>query len=126
MNDLAVFLNALPDGIVAVSEQNVVLFANAAVYDTLGVLPNSITGLPLSDCLKDQNLMMQLDKTGHESFLTLEADVNYPRKLRLRIKIVPLMLCFLPSSSSHLKEPSTMWNSAPNSSRRASRVLVLP
>lgn len=90
MNDLAVFLNALPDGIVAVSEQNVVLFANAAVYDTLGVLPQGITGLPLSDCLKDQNLMMQLDKTGHESFLTLETDVNYPRKLRLRIKIVPL------------------------------------
>ena len=39
MNDLAVFLNALPDGIVAVSEQNVVLFANAAVYDTLENYP---------------------------------------------------------------------------------------
>jgi Signal transduction histidine kinase len=90
MNDLAVFLNALPDGIVAVSEQHIVLFANAAVYDTLGVLPNSMIGLPLSDCLKDQNLLMQLDKTGHESFLTLETDVNYPRKLRLRIRIVPL------------------------------------
>ena len=90
MNDLAVFLNALPDGIVAVSEQHIVLFANAAVYDTLGVLPNSMIGLPLSACLKDQNLLMQLDKTGHESFLTLETDVNYPRKLRLRIRIVPL------------------------------------
>ncbi|MBR4821460.1 PAS domain-containing protein [bacterium] len=90
MNDLAVFLNALPDGIVAVSEQHIVLFANAAVYDTLGFLPNSMIGLPLSDCLKDQNLLMQLDKTGHESFLTLETDVNYPRKLRLRIRIVPL------------------------------------
>lgn len=90
MNDLSAFLNALPDGVVAVSEQHIVLFANAAVYDTLGVLPNSMVGLPLSDCLKDQNLLMQLDKTGHESFLTLETDINYPRKLRLRIRIVPL------------------------------------
>ena len=88
--ELALFLNALPDGVVAVSEQHVVLFANAAVYDTLGVFPEAVVGKPLTDCLRDQSLLMQLDKTGHESYLTLEADVNYPRKLRLRVRIVPL------------------------------------
>lgn len=89
-NTLASLLNALPDGILAVSAQRIVLYANAGIYDTLGVSPENAIDHPLWDVLRDQSLLLLLNKTGNESFLTLETDVAYPRKLRLRITIVPM------------------------------------
>ncbi|MBR5901384.1 PAS domain-containing protein [bacterium] len=89
-NTLASLLNALPDGILAVSPQRTVIYANAGIYDTLGLSPEEALDQPLWNILRDHSLLMLLDKTGNESFLTMETNVSYPRKLRLRIKIVPL------------------------------------
>ena len=88
---LTLLLNALPDGVIAVSAQRVVLYANAGIYDVLGVSPEKTIDHPLWDVIRDRSLLMLLEKTGNDSFLTLETDVGYPRKLRLKITIVPFL-----------------------------------
>ncbi len=83
-------LDTMTEGVIAGNRDNVVVFANAGVYDLIGVTSEEITGAPLVESLRDDALREAIANTDFNAYVTLEVNVKYPRALTLMAQVVPL------------------------------------
>lgn len=83
-------LDAMPEAILALAENQTVLFASQAAADLLGRSPKEIEGARLDDCINDRNLRLLTDGLDLGNYLEKEIEVSYPRNLQLKLQIIPL------------------------------------
>ncbi len=83
-------LDTMTEGVIAGNLDNVVVFANAGVYDLIGVTSEELTGAPLTESLRDGALREAIANTDFNAYVTFEVNVKYPRVLTLMAQVVPL------------------------------------
>ena len=87
---LHVILDAMTEAVIAADRESRIVFANAAVYDVLGVPGETAVGQQLADCLRDPALHASVLAAGIDAHVALEVPVQYPRRLLLGVTLVPL------------------------------------
>jgi signal transduction histidine kinase len=86
---LRCILETITEGVIAVSDQHSVLFANAAARDLLGVAAQDMRGQPLAECLRDAQLREAVRAADARAHVTCDVQVAYPRHLALSVSIIP-------------------------------------
>jgi signal transduction histidine kinase len=83
-------LDTINEGVIAVTGRGTVGYANASIYDVLGIQAEKVTGMQLKDCLRDPALREAVLATDHDAYISMEVTVKYPRQLTLVIQVIPL------------------------------------
>jgi signal transduction histidine kinase len=83
-------LDTINEGVLAVNGRNTVVYANASIYDVIGIQAEKAAGMQLKDCLRDPALREAVLAADHDAYISMEVTVTYPRQLMLVIQVIPL------------------------------------
>jgi signal transduction histidine kinase len=86
---LRCILETITEGVLAMNNQHVVLFANAAARDLIGVAEPGLSGRVLDECIRDPQLRDAVRGADARVHATRDVQVTYPRRLSLSLSVVP-------------------------------------
>ena len=83
-------LDTINEGVLAVTSEGTVMYANASIYDVTGIQAEAAMGMPLKDCIRDSALREAVRAAGNDAYVSTEVPVQYPRQLTLVVQVIPL------------------------------------
>ena len=83
-------LDTMTESVVAVDKNEKIVYANSSVYDFTGISAEEAVGNPLSKCLRDESLRTVVVDVSHNTYISFEVNVKYPRVLTLMVQTIPL------------------------------------
>lgn len=83
-------LDTMTEAVIAAAADTTIVFANAAVHDLLGVTAEEAQDKRLADVLRDPALASRVLSAGFDAYVSLDAEVSYPRRLTLAVQVIPL------------------------------------
>lgn len=86
---LRCILETITEGVLAMNNQHVVLFANAAARDLIGVAEPGLQGRVLEECIRDSQLRAAVRGADPRVHVTRDVQVTYPRRLSLALSVMP-------------------------------------
>ncbi len=87
---LSRILDTIMEGVIAVTREGTIVYANRTIYDVLGISAEEAVGTSLPDCFRDAALREAIRSLDYDAYVSIEVSINYPRRLILVVQVIPL------------------------------------